>query len=952
MKKYTILFALFCNLCAAAQTSYWQQQVNFKMDVTLNDAEHSLDGFAKIEYINNSPDTLHFLWFHLWPNAYRTDRTAFSDQLLQNGRTDFYFSNKEDRGYINRLDFRVNDVRVKTEDHPQHIDITKLILTQPLAPGASVIITTPFHVQLPKNFSRGGHAGQSYQVTQWYPRPAMYDKTGWHEMPYLDQGEFYNNFGNYEVNITVPQNYVVLSSGDLQSEEEKKWLKNMAAIYEADLKIFPKKKSELTTKPTNPAFNKTTLIKPQKKKAEPVQQKTLIFKQTNVTDFAWFADKVYKIKYDTLNLTSGKVIDVYAAFYLEDGQVWENSLKFIKETIRYRTKFIGEYPYNTVSVVEANMGFPGGMEYPCITSVTPMPDEQSLESVIEHEVGHNWFQAMLASNERRYAWMDEGINSYYGERFKKEVSHFKETHQKDIPIADDNHILSSLQRWKKDQPLNTPSDSLTALNYGLTAYTKGAAFIQLIEKKLGRSAFDKAMQFYFEQWKMKHPSPADFKLALEQSSGVNLDYEFSLLTKKGPLVTPLKKKTLFKPLIGAGNDSTNVIIGTPVMGYNMYDGLMIGGAITNYTLPPSKFRFLIAPMYATKSKELNGIARMSYTFYPSGSFQRITVAVSGMKFTTDDFTDTANTKYTTGFRKLVPSLKFVLKEKNVLSTRERFIQWKTFLFDEDVLKFKSDTFPNGNRFTKITKQSESRYLNQLRLVVRDSRALYPYSAELLAEQAKNFVRIAFTGNYHFNYNSELGADVRIFAGKFFYSGNVTSSKRIQTDPYHLNLTGPNGYEDYTYNNYFFGRNEFQGFASQQIMMRDGFFKVRTDLLASKIGKTDNWLTAINFTSDIPDQINILKILPVKIPVKVFLDFGTYAEAWEKNASTSRIVYDAGFQLSLFKNTVNVYVPVLYSRVFKDYFLSYIPEKRFAKNITFSINLQNISLKTFDRRLPF
>jgi hypothetical protein len=384
----------------------------------------------------------------------------------------------------------------------------------------------------------------------------------------------------------------------------------------------------------------------------------------------------------------------------------------------------------------------------------------------------------------------------------------------------------------------------------------------------------------------------------------------------------------------------------------MYDGFMLGLGITNYTLPPSRFQFLIAPMYGFKSKTLNGVSRFAYTLYPTKNFQRITVALSGMKFTTNDFTDTANFTYTTGFRKLVPSLKLVLKENSALSSRERFIQWKTFLFSEDGLRFRSDTFPNGNRFTTIKKETTNRYLNQLRFVVNDSRVLYPYNAELLAEQTKDFVRLAFTGNYYFNYNSKLGGNVRVFAGKLFYLGNITLTKRIQADAYHFNLTGANGYEDYTYNNYFAGRNEFEGFASQQIMMRDGFFKVRTDLLADKVGKTDNWLTAINFTTDIPDQINILNILPVKIPLKVFVDIGTFAEAWQKGATTSRIVYDAGIQLSLLKGMVNVYVPVLYSKVFKDYFLSYIPEKRFSKNITFSINIQNASLKLFDRRLPF
>lgn len=942
MKYIACLALLLSILCCTAQQTYWQQQVNFKMDVQLNDVEHTLDGFAKIEYINNSPDTLQFIWFHIWPNAYRTDKTAFSDQLLINGRTDFYFSNKEDRGYINRLDFRVNDARAKTEDHPQHIDIIKVVLPHPLAPGATIIITTPFHVQLPKNFSRGGHTNQSYQITQWYPKPAVYDKNGWHEMPYLDQGEFYNNFGNYDVKITLPKNYVVLSSGDLQNDDEKKWLKQRTSI--------PEKQKAVVAKPKPGTL-------PQKIKPISIpsssELKTLVYNQNNITDFAWFADKNYLVQYDTLQMSAGRVVDVYTAFYPSSKAVWAKSTAMIKDAVRFRSNHIGEYPYSTVAGVEAEMGFAGGMEYPCITSISPMKTEQSLESVLEHEVGHNWFQAMIGSNERKYPWMDEGINSYYDNRFKKEASRFAANYKhEEKDIANDKTFITSYEQWKIDQPLNTPSDSLTEINYGLIAYSKGAAFMDLLEKKIGRKGFDVAMQQYFTDWKMKHPSPQDLKNTLEQSSGINLDAEFSKLNKKGSLINPTKKKTKIFFLAGTGNDSTRAIVIAPVPGYNMYDGFMLGLGITNYTLPPSRFQFLIAPMYGFKSKTLNGVSRFAYTLYPTKNFQRITVALSGMKFTTNDFTDTANFTYTTGFRKLVPSLKLVLKENSALSSRERFIQWKTFLFSEDGLRFRSDTFPNGNRFTTIKKETTNRYLNQLRFVVNDSRVLYPYNAELLAEQTKDFVRLAFTGNYYFNYNSKLGGNVRVFAGKLFYLGNITLTKRIQADAYHFNLTGANGYEDYTYNNYFAGRNEFEGFASQQIMMRDGFFKVRTDLLADKVGKTDNWLTAINFTTDIPDQINILNILPVKIPLKVFVDIGTFAEAWQKGATTSRIVYDAGIQLSLLKGMVNVYVPVLYSKVFKDYFLSYIPEKRFSKNITFSINIQNASLKLFDRRLPF
>ena len=183
LQKLTLLLvACFAQFVSFSQ--YWQQKVDYTIDVTLNDKEKTLDAFEKIVYTNNSPDTLRFIWFHLWPNAYKNDKTAFSDQALELGNTEFYFSDKEQKGYINRLDFKADGITAKTEDHPQHIDIIKLVLPKPLAPGQQTVITIPFHEKLPFNFSRGGYDGESFQITQWYPKPAVYDKDGWHPMPF------------------------------------------------------------------------------------------------------------------------------------------------------------------------------------------------------------------------------------------------------------------------------------------------------------------------------------------------------------------------------------------------------------------------------------------------------------------------------------------------------------------------------------------------------------------------------------------------------------------------------------------------------------------------------------------------------------------------------------------------------------------------------------------------
>lgn len=943
--KILLPLLLLLTRIAVAQNCNWQQQVNYKIQVQLNTSNHTLDGFARIEYINHSPDTLRFIWFHLWPNAYRTDRTAFSDQLLENGRTDFYFSNRDQRGYINRLDFRVQDVLAETEDHPQHIDIVKLLLPQPLPPGQSVTITTPFHVQLPANFSRSGYTPHGYIVAQWYPKPAVYDCNGWHEMPYLDQGEFYSNFGNYEVRITVPENYLVFSTGVLHDAAELLRLKTAA----------PKNSQPITQKSSAPTKKTATQSATQPVPAQTPALKTLLFTQQQVHDFAWVTGTNYWVQHDTLQKDNGGVIDIFTAYFPENAAVWKSSVQMVKNSLRFRNKLLGNYPYPNITLVEAETGFDGGMEYPCLATIAQPTSEKELEVIIDHETGHNWFQGIVASNERRFPWMDEGINTYYEKRFVNEAARFqppaKTSRLLKAAISTDV-LLYTYEKIKKDQPLNTPADVFNENNYWLIAYEKGAQFMQLLETHLGKATFDRGMQAFFENWKFRHPQPHNLQQTLEQSSGMQLDSIFQLLNKTGPLSNNSKPKPTIRFIAGVNTSTTRSLIVSPLWGYNQYDGLMAGGAITNYTLAPTRFQFLIAPLYATESKVWNGALRAGYTWYPNRFLQRMHISLSGMRFNTNVFTDTAGNRFYTGFSKLVPSIKLVFNEKNARSTRERFIQWKTFFIDEEFLRFRRDTLPGGNNVTIVSKARADRYLNQLRFVMLDTRALYPYRAELQAEQSASFMRLTFTGNYHFNYNSKQGADLRFFAGKFLYLRTPSVLDRFRNSRFHLNMNAPRGNEDYTYSNYFIGRYETDGLAARQLMIRDGGFKVNTDMLANRVGRSDNWLTAINFSSDIPDAINILKVLPIEIPLKVYLDLGTHAEAWQPNSEGSRMLYNAGLQLSALRNTIQVYVPLLYSRVYRNYFESTLPDKRLRRIIAFSIDIQNLSLKKFDNRLPY
>ena len=954
MRKVLLSFIANCLLLIAnCQLNYWQQQVNYTIDVSLNDKEHTLNGFEKIEYINNSPDTLTFIWFHIWPNAYKNDKTAFSDQLLENGNTKFYFSDKEQKGYINRLDFKVNDITAKTEDHPQHIDIIKLILPSPLPPRHKINITTPFHVKLPFNFSRGGHDGDSYQITQWYPKPAVYDKNGWHPMPYLDQGEFYSEFGNFDVSITVPENYAIAATGELQNEEEKEWLK---------------RRSLFTWQPIRRRVKKGSTVKTivQKFPVSSIEIKTLHFKQDRIHDFAWFADKRFIVAHDTCKLASGKTIDVYSYYTSSQKKYWENSVSFAKDAIKTRSEWIGEYPFSVVSVVQGPESFGGGMEYPTITIISPTNDKKLLDYTIAHEIGHNWFYGILGSNERKYPWLDEGLNTYYDNRY----SQWKYG-KGEIKIGSHNVSIKNTERilfetkaaTKKDQAINNSSEVFSYINYGLIAYYKTGAWLEYAESILGKETLDKAMQEYYRRWQFRHPQPEDFKQTLEEKSGKNLDSLFSLLDKKGVLPHQQKQKGLTFSLALTGDaiahrfnyPNQDAILLGPSVGFNSYDKLMVGGLITNYKLPPSKFQFFLVPMYGTGSKKITGTGLVNYSFYPDHLFQKINLGISGSTFTINKFTDTEGNKTFSSFYKIVPSVKFVLKDKNPRSTLNRFIQLKTFLIGEEALNFYRDTIitpPDDTTYlTKNRTVTENRTLNQLRLVAENYRALYPYKGEIKIEQGKNFIRTAFTGNYFFNYAKEGGLDVRFFAGKFFYTGSKTTVKQFETDRYHLNMTGPNGYEDYTYSDYFAGRNEFKGLASQQLMVRDGGFKVRTELLADKIGKTDNWLMAVNFSTTIPPNINPLNVLPVKIPLKLFVDIGTYSDVWEKNSTEDRFLFDAGLHIPLFKETINIYIPLLYSKVYKDYIKSTLDKKnRFFKTISFSIDISGFNLRKFNRNL--
>ncbi len=530
--KYFILLLLM-PLFGNSQ-NYWQQTVDYKIDVKLDDENHLLRGFETFDYTNNSPNILDTIFIHVWPNAYIDGETDLGKQNYAAGNKILKFGNDSLKGCIDSLNFKVNGAEVKWQ-YTTKRDIVFLVLSQPLNPGGKISVSTPFKVTIPSGkISRLGHIDQSYQITQWYPKPAVYDKNGWHAIPYLNQGEFYSEFGSFDVSITLPKNYVVGATGDLQTKSEIDFLNNLSAETEVLVKNLDEEtgqKDVPLSSSESKALNKNFPISDS-------QTKTIRYVQKNVHDFAWFADKRYKVLKGEVELPNSKrKVTTWAMFTPGNMSLWRNAIEYINDGTYYYSLWNGDYPYNQVTAVDGTISAGGGMEYPNVTVIGNASSMKELEVVIVHEVGHNWFYGILGSNERDHGWMDEGMNTLNEIRYIQTkypdndnlsdmilggMFHFENLSHKDM--ADFSY--RAMSRLALDQPIETKSADFTSINYGIIMYQKTGIVFHYLKDYLGDEMFNKCMHNYFEEWKFKHPQPEDMQASLEKTCGEKLDWLF------------------------------------------------------------------------------------------------------------------------------------------------------------------------------------------------------------------------------------------------------------------------------------------------------------------------------------------------------------------------------------------------------------------------------------------
>jgi len=507
-----ILNTLFCY----SQKDYFQQYLNYKINVALDDQRNFLRGNISIDYQNNSPDTLHFIYFHLYPNAFSDNNTAFAKERRMSNKGDYLISKPSERGFIDSLNFTVNGEKTKFILTPEHKDIGQLLLNSPLLPYEKVEIHTPFRVKIPSVFCRFGHVAQRYQITHWYPRPAVYDRDGWHYFPYKSKGEFYGEFGNYDVFITLPGKYVVAATGELQTETEKEFLQNKVRETEALINgdDFPV---------TDTIYRETEL-------------KTLHFKQDSIHDFAWFSDKEFLVLKGEVELpNSGRTVTSWSYFREENLNGCQHSIKYINEAVYHYSLFLGDYKYNIASAVCAPLGTGGGMEYPALSHIdNNIYYKKFIERVIVHEVGHSFLYGIIANNERKYPWMDEGLNSFFEYLYfdvKYRTINFKNKYtildaliyksiQKDYYLW----LHSALQGL--DCPSGLHSDDYESYNYYMSLYVKPVLAFEYLRHYLGDEIFTEGIRNYYSKWAFKHPYPEDFKHSIEEIANVDLTWFF------------------------------------------------------------------------------------------------------------------------------------------------------------------------------------------------------------------------------------------------------------------------------------------------------------------------------------------------------------------------------------------------------------------------------------------
>lgn len=496
---------------------YWQNRADYKLAVRLNEQSNEISGTVVLTYTNNSPDKLPFVWMQLDQNLFKEDSRGHAI-IPPGGSRSGARGQKFDGGY------KIKSVKILSVEKGKTIEKN----------AEHFIEDTRMQVYLPSELSSGGGQlrlkieysftspdygsdrmgilntknGKIFSVAQWYPRMCVYDDvSGWNTIPYIGPSEFYLEYGDYDISITVPASHIVVGSGELvnpqdvyTSEQQQRW----KAAAQSDKTVIIRSAAEVTNPDSRPKGK---------------QELTWNFKLKNARDAAWASSAAFIIDAARMNLPSGKKSMAISAYPVEsDGNdAWARSTEYTKASNEFNSKKWLEFPYPAATNVAS---IAGGMEYPGIVFCSAKSKSGELWGVTDHEFGHTWFPMIVGSNERLYAWMDEGFNTFINTLASSDFNNGEYRQGKA-----DMHALGKVLTNPGFEPVMSSPDNMKENSIGLLAYYKPAIALGILrEQILGAERFDRAFKTYIERWAYKHPTPDDFFRTMENVSGENLNW--------------------------------------------------------------------------------------------------------------------------------------------------------------------------------------------------------------------------------------------------------------------------------------------------------------------------------------------------------------------------------------------------------------------------------------------
>ena len=480
---------------------YWQNRADYDLKATLDTAQKSVSGSMTLRYTNNSPDTLTFIWIQTEQNAFRSNSL---NSLIFPADSRFGGRNFNGGDIIDRFEQVVGGTHtpVTLRDNGT---VTKVDLVHPLAPGQTATFEAAWHFSVPDHGAdRMGRDGTLYEIAQWYPRLCVYDDLrGWNTEPYLGQGEFYLEYGNYTMQLTVPVGYIVAATGVLDNPHEVLTETEITRLAQAAKSDTP--------------VRIVTMQELQSGAARPPKTGTLTWKfhSENVRDAVWAASPNYQ-----WDASSWHGILAQAYYRPSAASIWDDAADQSRMSIQEYSERWFQYPYPQISAVEGPIS---GMEYPMLAMEAKDTTKPDLYSTLTHEVGHNWFPMIVGSNERVHEWQDEGFNTFINTF--SEARRYPEYGDLSHRAAGDRDLIAQNQIRNIDVPIEVMGDRFDPRKLGFTEYDKTAVGLYVLRQEiLGPDVFDDAFRTYIRRWAYKHPTPADFFRTMENVAGRRLDW--------------------------------------------------------------------------------------------------------------------------------------------------------------------------------------------------------------------------------------------------------------------------------------------------------------------------------------------------------------------------------------------------------------------------------------------